>query len=61
MLDILSDSVVKTSCTIPGTSVGDTRQWWQAQKNTLSLGVKHAKRNKICFIVCQMLYQTLSI
>ena len=27
MLDIASNSIVKTSCTISGTSVADTRQW----------------------------------
>ena len=30
MLDIASNSVVKTRCTIFGTSVADTRQWRQA-------------------------------
>ena len=29
MLDIASNSVSKTSCAISGTSVADTRKWWQ--------------------------------
>ena len=30
MLDIVSDSMLKTSCTVSGTSVTKTRKWWQA-------------------------------
>ena len=30
MMDIASNSILKTSCTISSTSVADTRKWWQA-------------------------------
>ena len=48
MLDIASNSVLKTSCTMSHTSVADTRKWLEATlklKTTLSLGLKHAKKD----------------
>ena len=52
MLDIASNSLLKTSCTISGTSVADIRKWWQAslKKNKKKLLLVKAqnmpKRNK---------------
>ena len=44
MLDIEINSVLKTSSTIPGTSVADTKHLKKI-KTTLSLGLKHDKKD----------------